>query len=235
MPSKKKNSGALVPVNPPTRDVSRQMHGGTEFILAEAVYHVPSVHPATEGPWALEADKVAWTDRTTGLGCIIRRSGVTGCLDGFVGIGPEHPLFGAAETALVGLGIRVHGGIDYAAACEKDVPEAVSVCHVVRDAPTVTLRYERPSSAASVHDDAWWFGFSCDQQTDVIPSPHRNQQATPELEGVNDRVYRDEAFVYRECVHLAAQLTAIAKGLDPMEVSPEQPAVPFFDLNRTKG
>ncbi len=230
---RKKEQGALVPVGPPPHHGVRRMHGGTELVAVDAVYSVPSVHPFKAGPWALEADKIAWTDPMSGLACIIRRSGPTGCLEGYVGVGPEHPLFGVTPGALVGLGLHTHGGISYAQPCARNEHASVSVCHLV--GPSEVLFSHGPASVEGAdHDDAWWFGFTCDHASDVIPSS-RSSGRTKLPDGINAPVYRDEAFVHRECVHLAAQLKALADGRDPSGLVPEQATVPYYDPSRIGG
>ncbi|MBM7406382.1 MULTISPECIES: hypothetical protein [Sphingomonas] len=235
MPRKKNTSGTNLPAIKPTRNVTRPMHGGTDLVPVEAVFHVPTVHPSSRGPWDGEADKIAWTDRMSGLGCIIKRSGSTGCWEGFVGVGPDHPLFGVTPGALVGLDLRAHGGVNYAAACQKYEPESTSVCHVT-DVDTRPSHSQRPlTKEGKEHDDAWWLGFSCDQAGDVIPGGSNPLQGRDVPAGVNERVYRDEAFVYRECVRLAAQLLAIADGVDHTTVQSEQPSVSAYDPRRVGG
>lgn len=229
----RKKNAALLPVASTHRNEVRRMNGGTGLVAVDVVYRVPSVHPFQEGPWALEADKIAWTDPMSGLACIIRRSGLTGCLEGYVGVGPEHPLFEVTPGALVGLGLQAHGGINYAQPCAKTEDESVSVCHVAR--PAEVLHSHRPASVDGVdHDDAWWFGFTCDHASDVIPSSSPSGR-TKLPNGINLPVYRDEAFVHRGCAHLAAQLQALADGRDPSEVVPEQVTVPYYDPRRIEG
>ena len=40
------------------------------------------------------------------------------------------------------------------------------------------------------------------------------------LEGVNERTYKTEQFVYEECVRLATQLKAVEEGRDAREADP---------------
>ena len=175
------------------------------------VYRVPSVHPSGAGPWTAEADKVSWLDAPTGLPCIMRRS-EDGALSGFVGVGPSHPLFGFSEEALPhDPPIEVHGGIDYAEACDEYQNPAVSICHVhdrrgawARDPATAT-------AVAALPTQLWWFGFSCNHSYDPVPRSHHRQALSTE----NGRVYRDETYVAREIAWMAEQLDAIAEGRDP--------------------
>jgi len=203
MPKKKSASKAIVPAA--SRDVVRAF--GDEVVRVDAVYHDHSVHPSGAGPWAAEADKIAWTDPMTGYPCIILRAGRGGNLCGYVAVPRSHPLHGFAIAAMDGLGFVVHGGISYAAACQNHEPEFRSICHIPIAAATTRTVYE--NDAARRHDDAWWFGFQCDQASDVLPNALPRQRKDNLLDGVTDRQYRDEAYVFNECTRLAAQLHSI--------------------------
>ena len=48
-------------------------HVADTSITALQVYHNPDRRPSGDGPWNNEADKVAWVDAETGLGCIMLR------------------------------------------------------------------------------------------------------------------------------------------------------------------
>lgn len=226
---RKKNTGsggkALATIPQPQRDLIHPMAGGGELVRVDAVFSVPAVHPREPGPWAREADKIAWTDPMTGLGCIIRRSPIGQHLCGYVSVPPGHPLFGRRVNTMRDHLIGVHGGLDYSAACQAWEPEEISVCH---PSEGVARRLVSPTFKQKVHanevaesgDDAWWFGFSCDKADDVKPDAQARYRADQLLDGVVDPTYKTEAFVYRECVRLAAQLKAIGEGRDPRDADP---------------
>jgi hypothetical protein len=223
MPRKKKTPGTVIAVTPARRDVARRI--GSQLVQVDAIFNVPSVHPSGSGPWADEADKIAWTDPATGFPCIIRRSQRWGHLCGYVGVELGHPLHGFDVKALAGIDLRVHGGIDYAEPCAARDPEPVSVCHVTRlkegyfvPASSEILRNDVAREIAA-RDDAWWLGFSCDKESDALPKADRTR--TTEFLGTQTRVYRDEAYVHAECTRLAAQLKAIETGT----ILPPAPAV----------
>lgn len=226
MAKKPKITNAVVPV---TTTVQHRPLAGTDTMPVE-VYHVPKLHPKGAGPWAAEADKVSWLDPDTGLPCIMRR-GDDGALRGFVGVGPDHPLAGVGEEALPhDPPIVVHGGIDYASPCQEYEPQETSVCHVrvplpasSRGSTPVRPPFDTRTMVALVAlpDDLWWFGFSCNQDYDLIPG-HRG---VPPLGLENGRVYRDERYVVRETTNLAAQLHAIAEGLPIPELKGGRPPV----------
>lgn len=197
-------------------------------VLADRAFRVDDRHPDGDGPWKMEADKVAWRDPATNMDCIIRRSKQGGYLCGYVAVPPGHPTFGFDGDALAALGIHPHGGVDHGAPCEEWVPEPVSVCHVRERDAAIRRNTTKAAAAAEIdrqHDDAWWFGFNCDKPGDLQPG-QRNAAATDRGSRVGVRsVYRDENYVLAHVVDLAAQLHAIGKGLClPAPKEPQAPA-----------
>lgn len=74
-------------------------------------------------------------------------------------------------------------------------------------------RYEQPVEATDHrprHDDAWWFGFDCNALYDKVPG--RLGDRARFLAAETGSTFKDEAYVYDQVVHLAAQLRAIADG-----------------------
>lgn len=111
-------------------------------ITALQIYHNPERKPDEEGPWNNEADKVAWIDEATGLGCIMLRQ-EDGTLSGYVGVSPEHPLYGfEADAVPINVSYEIHRSITYGKECEvnrtelrakgKPRQERYTVCHVTR-------------------------------------------------------------------------------------------------------
>lgn len=198
----------------------RQQHGGdrqfgTEIAKVDAVYHVAALHKDGPGPWSGEADKIAWTDPSTGLGCIIRRERHGKHLGGYVGVPIGHPLFGVEWSAIpAGLDIEVHGGITYSAACDESGPHEIAICHV-------------PRGSSHGSDGAiWWLGFQCDQITDLVPDRMQDRVSDTALVHGVKREYRDEAYVHGQVTDLAAQLAAIARGDEkPPRTSPPPPPI----------
>lgn len=252
MPKKKQTGAgkALTTTKPatalqPTRDAVHQMQGGGDLVRVDAVYRVPAVHPSGSGPWRNEADKIAWTDDMSGYGCIIRRSPTTKHLCGYVSVPPGHPLFGRRIDTMGDFLIGVHGGLDYSAACQNWQPEERSVCHaggpqrIVRIVPesfrqNVHVNEVAAGQIGNAHDDAWWFGFSCNQSCDITPTTRAPVRTDGLLDGVNQATYKDEAFVYAQCVRLAAQLKAIEEGRDPRDADPGPQSV-VYTPHRTEG
>lgn len=215
----KKRSTAVQAAVTPIARTDRCM--GNELVGVDAVYHVPDLAPKAPGPWNGEAEKVAWTDAATGYGCIIRRSAAGGHLAGYVGIMPGHPLFGYCASALRDVGLRIHGGVNYAEPCLGPEPENRSVCHV---SASDRMRAARAPKSARAHDHMWWIGFECNQPTDVVPG-ERPSLPPSMLTGTVERVYRDEGYVLEQCRWLAEQLKAIGDGRDLSDV-PERDIPP---------
>ena len=164
-----------------------------------AVHHVPALQPKSRGAWSQEADKVAWTDRLTGLQCIIRRS-EKGFLCGFVAVSPDHPLFGFRADAVPSGIVSVHGGLNYASPCDEQAPEEIAICHV----------HDGQAGHGSDRAGQWWFGFSCNQMGDVIPGDGAHRENAEQL-GI-EQEYRDERYLFDQCTNLAAQLAGAAVG-----------------------
>jgi len=180
-------------------------------ITALQLYHNPERRPSGDGPWNDEADKVAWVDEDTGLGCIMLRQ-EDGTVSGYVGVGPEHPLFGfEADAVPVDISRVVHGGITYGKACEvnrfareawgKPRKERYTVCHTtwvrtVRDYRTVQTTKDE------FHEHLWWLGFDTSHPGDLVPNARYG-------EGRKNDVYRDQSYVYSNCIELARKLKVL--------------------------
>lgn len=200
------------PVTYPVADTS---------IMALQVYHNPDRRPADDGPWNDEADKVAWVDEGTGLGCIMLRQR-NGTMSGYVGVGSDHPLFGFEPDAVPDEVSRsVHGGITYGKPCEvnrferrahgRPRQERYTVCHTtwvrtVQDYRTVQTTQDE------FHEDLWWLGFDTDHPGDLVPNARRGPHTDRDI-------YRDQAFVYGHCVELAKRL----KLLEPAGAPDDRP------------
>lgn len=208
------------PVSYPVADTS---------ITALQVYCNPDRRPSGDGPWNNEADKVSWVDEETGLGCIMLRQ-QNGTISGYVGVGPDHPLFGyEADAVPVGISNTVHGGVTYGKACEinrferrahgKPRRERYTVCHTtwvrtVQDYRTVQTTEDE------FHEDLWWLGFDTDHPGDLVPNCRYG-------EGRKGDVYRDQSFVYANCIELARKLGSLNEdGPDRNTLAGEPPRLP---------
>lgn len=208
-------------------------------VAAKEIFYDQAARPDGKGPWLGEADKVSWRDEASGYDCIMLRDTDDGFLSGYVGIPCDHPLWGWDDGAVpLDIGIEVHGGLTYSRLCEEGpsparrlAVEARRICHV-----TLRPAVYHPVAHATGHrvedPHAWWFGFSCDHAYDLIPRhaqvPSRSKSS--ELA----RTYRDDAYVVRETVALAAQLRAIAEG-DAAPQRDDQPPPIGLDPRRGGG
>lgn len=206
------------------------------IVPAEEVYYDRESHPDGEGPWLGEADKVSWRDEASGYECIMLRDTRGGFLCGYVGIPSDHPLWGWDRGAVpADIGIEVHGGITYARLCQAGptparrlAVEARRICHVELS-PAVYHEVAHATDHRVQDPHAWWLGFSCDHAYDLIPGDGR--RATPTSSELA-RTYRDDAYVVRETIALAAQLRAIADGT---EAPPRDGPPPPIGLDAKRG
>lgn len=137
-----------------------------------------------DGPWQHESDKIHWIDRQSDLDCLIVRAPL-GALCGYVGVPPDHPCH---ERDYSEIEVSVHGGLTYAAACQKGGP----ICHT-------------PASERA--ENLWWIGFDCSHAWDLAPGmSHILSQ-----HGLSDYgcVYRNIGYVREEVTTLAQQLAAL--------------------------
>ena len=194
-------------------------------ITALQIYDNPDRRPSGEGPWNNEADKVAWVDEATGLGCIMLRQ-KNGTISGYVGVGPEHPLFGfEADAVPVGVSNTVHGGVTYGKACEvnrfarvawgKPRKERYTVCHVTRVRMVQDYRTVQTTDD-EFHEDLWWLGFDTDHPGDLVPNGRYG-------EGRKCDVYRDQSFVYENCIELARKLKSLIEKASSRDTPTREP------------
>jgi hypothetical protein len=138
------------------------------------------------GPWDTEPDKISWTDKATGLPCLIVRNRL-GSLCGYVAVEPGHPMHGKDYD---GVPVTVHGGLTFAGSCNESGPVEQSVCHV-----------PEPGKPG----DVFWFGFDCAHSDDVSPVM-RDYDLGGRAFGAT---YKPVGYVWGECVGLAGQLAAM--------------------------
>jgi hypothetical protein len=183
------------------------------------VFFVEGEKPAGDDPSLGEADKVAWRDAATGYECIMLREPNGGYLGGYVGIPKSHPLYGFEHEAVpADIGIEVHGGLSYSRICNEGpspkrsfvLTESRRICH------TYEVHYKQATQAGDYRVEdahAWWFGFDCNHVYDRGPEEKDGRGGY--LSAETAATYRDDTYVMREILNLAAQLKAIADG-DPV-------------------
>lgn len=208
-------------------------------VAAEEIFYDQAARPDGKGPWLGEADKISWRDEASGYDCIMLRDTEDGFLSGYVGIPHNHPLWGWDNGAVpLDIGIEVHGGLTYSRLCEEGpsparrlAVEARRICHVtLRPAAYHPVAHATDHRVEDPH--AWWFGFSCDHAYDLIPR-HAQVSSRPKSSELA-RTYRDDAYVVRETIALAAQLRAIAEG-DAAPQRDDQPPPIGLDPSRGGG
>ena len=187
-------------------------------VPAEEVFYDRAVRRDDDGARLGEADKVSWRDEASGYDCIMLREKNRLFLSGYVGLPRDHPLWGWEHQAVPpDIGIDVHGGLTYSRLCQHGpsptprlIVEAARICHVRVVPPPRFEPLRRATDHRVEHADAWWFGFSCNHAYDLIPGDGQ-RSARPSSSELT-RTYRDDAYVVRETIALAAQLRAIADG-----------------------
>ena len=145
------------------------------------------------GEWDGEPDKVQWPDAATGLPCLAVRHPRRGNWCGYVGLPPEHPLYGK-DYSDEAVSFDVHGGMTFADQCRPGGDESHGVCHV---------------PGPGEPDHVWWFGFDCAHSCDCSPDDVKlaNERGYPfTLHG--DEIYRSLSYVHVECTRLAEQVAA---------------------------
>jgi hypothetical protein len=184
-------------------------------------------------PWETEPTSLAF--EADGLPCVMRRNPRWGTWCGYVGVGPEHPLFGLPTNHELKLpmtwfegrkGLEGTGPMDLFmhAISGKELGEAcgISLAFQVHGG----LNFADDSPPEHEPDGRWWFGFDCGHAGDYVPGGGQMRgimsdmiESMPEhvrgtMRGIvfgSEGVYRDQQYVVSECQSLAAQMNAIVK------------------------
>ena len=95
-------------------------------------------------PWETEPNRVEWTTKAGYHGLMVR--GYHGAWCGYVGLAPDHPLYGKNYQEV---DVSVHGGLTYGEYCQDDV------CY-------------KPKEGEPEH--LYWLGFDCVHGYDYAPN-----------------------------------------------------------------
>ena len=186
-------------------------------------------------PWETEPDSLDF--EAEGLPCAMRR-GRHDVWCGYVGVGPNHPLFGLPRNHPLKLpsswfdhrrgGSQGTGPVDFFlhALAGKELTDHCEICLAFEVHGGVTYAEDRLPHADEP-DGRWWFGFDCGHAGDFQPGRKVGvEQVLMEMiEHMPDHVrehmlkimradqknavYRDQQYVVGECQSLAAQLVAV--------------------------
>jgi hypothetical protein len=183
-------------------------------------------------PWESEPDSLDF--EADGLPCAMRRNERWQTWCGYVGVPPEHPLYGLPTNHLLKLPASWFEGRKLL----QGVGPMDLFIHILSDAKDDTFPI---SIALQVHggvnfaehghtlkDGYWWFGFDCGHAGDFVPNnPDIKREMNQMVESMPEHmratirdivfreegVYRDQQYVVSECQSLAAQLNAIVEVL----------------------
>jgi hypothetical protein len=150
------------------------------------------------GDWQNEPDRVDFVH--AGLACLLLRHFNHGYWCGYVGIPPEHPLYGKLWTETPEIrDLDVHMGVNYSAACEGEI------CH---------------TPAPGMPHQVWWLGADFGHAFDRAPGSDANFRELLRCRAGDDSIieqrhewetYRNVAYVRHEIEKLARQLAALMK------------------------
>lgn len=160
--------------------------------MTERIYRTEDKSTWGDGPWQDEPDKISWHDEKTGFACLLKRNRM-GCYCGYIGLTPDHPLYGVDYSDI---DVDVHGGLTYSDYCE-DGPEETSICHV-----------PKPGEP----DDLFWIGFDTCHITDRLPAfeaRHKDLFGDESTFVVEWATYKTLAYCRAEVEYLAAQLARV--------------------------
>lgn len=153
----------------------------------------PAIDKSTwgDGEWQHEPDRVDWVAH--GLACLALRHPRHGSWCGYVGVPPEHPLYGVDRREPEISALDTHGGINYSAVCDGEI------CHQPAD---------------GMPDDVWWFGFDCMHLLDLSPGTDARERAmglhlSHPMPSSMRETYRALPYVREQVDQLAAQLDAM--------------------------
>jgi hypothetical protein len=199
----------------------------------------------TDRPWEREPNRLDF--EADGLRCAMRRNHY-GAWCGYVGVGPEHPLFGLPTNHPLKLPASWFEGrkFDQGTGPIDLVIHMMSGAKSMNDACPISLAFQVHGGLGYAEDHVpdpnrivppdgrWWFGFDCGHAGDYMPGlqfmdkyleqmvdsmpEHVRATMRKVVLGTPNR-YRDQPYVVAECQSLAAQLNAYAKLMENVDAN----------------
>lgn len=189
----------------------------------------------SDRPWEHEPDSLDF--EAEGLPCAMRRGG-RDIWCGYVGVGPEHPLFGLPTNHPLKLPPSWFEGRTF----DQGVGPMDLFIHIISgaksmdDATPISLVFHVHGGCNYAEDhvpgdkpgNRWWFGFDCGHAGDFAPNsgneakfvqemiesmPEEARETMRRVVFKSEGVYRDQQYVVSECQSLAAQLNAIVGAI----------------------
>ncbi len=188
-----------------------------------------------EKPWLTEPDREQLMEH--GLPCVIHRNPMTGALNGYAGVADSHPWFGKSyDDKVLMTELPLEFGtreVDDRVSClalfcqDREKFEAgyvsIDVGISVHGGVTFSGRMKKDWNLFPERDPLWWFGFDCSHAGDLAPGlgdplavfDKCGIEVPPEMMDMmrsmdTNAVYRDIAYVRKECRRLAHQLAVVA-------------------------
>jgi hypothetical protein len=188
-------------------------------------------------PWETEPNSLDF--EAEGLPCAMRRNH-RGIWCGYVGVGPEHPLYGLPTNHPLKLPTDWFKGrgFDQGTGPVDMFIHMLSGAKSIDDACPINLAFHAHGGITfadygeTLPDGYWWFGFDCGHAGDYLPKmpPGMSEMMNDMIESMpaharatmreimdrqnRDTVYRDQQYVVGECQSLAVQLNAYAKLME---------------------
>jgi hypothetical protein len=198
-----------------------------------------------KGPWQHEPDEEKWIDEGTNLPCWIRRSPVTGALNGYVGVPRTHPCFGMPCDADVSFDPNAPYNTTWATAANDIDPEVTErmarECREKDLARWAAIKDRIPVATllndvlvhggltwASTWEDSspdwWWFGFDCSHAGDLAPGLRavlREIRTLAGKMGFPENAFRSllQGDVYRDIAYVRVQCTILAGQIGDIGVT----------------
>jgi hypothetical protein len=195
----------------------------------------------TDRPWETEPDSLAF--EADGLPCVMWRNHYRAWC-GYVGVGPEHPLFGLPMNHPLKLPPSWFEGrkFDQSVGAIDLFAHILSGANAIDDACPISLAFQVHGGVSYADDRVpdhepdgrWWFGFDCGHAGDFLPgAPDINKMMNAMVESMpkevrgtmrkivfgNEGHYRDQQYVVGECQSLAAQLNAVVAVIEREKIT----------------